>query len=394
MTNYTGAIDLRGDTDTFSQFLTAGRTYYIELEADGSDLDPLLRLFLSGDRLQTNDDGGDGLNSRIVFRPTVSGTYEFETAAFADSSTGDYVLRVNKDDFRGTPDGVGAAGAVGGDRLPDTGAITFVEDRDVFSTVLVAGLRYSVTQTGVDGGGGTLSDPSLRLLDATGLVLARNDDSNGTRDAALDYRATLNETVYVEAGTAGGTGTYTVDVGIGRATVRDDFVTGTRYADAINGIGGDDDIRGEAGDDYLFGGSGNDRLRGGSGEDTLVGWIGADELIGGRGDYVYLFTAASDSTFAGPDLILWGDGAPPMEGVGVRGGDRIDVSTLDANLNVRGNQAFRFGETDIQGLSLYNSGRDTVVRANTDEDAAFEFFLRIQDGSVTAQDYARADFLL
>lgn len=83
-----------------------------------------------------------------------------------------------------------------------------------------------------------------------------------------------------------------------------------------------------------------------------------------------------------------------MEGVGVRGGDRIDVSALDANLNVRGNQAFRFGETDIQGLSLYNSGRDTVVRANTDEDAAFEFFLRIQDGSVTAQDYARADFLL
>jgi len=35
-----------------------------------------------------------------------------------------------------------------------------------------------------------------------------------------------------------------------------------------------------------------------------------------------------------------------------------------------------------------------VVRANTDADAAFEFYLRIQDGAVTAQDYVRADFLL
>lgn len=394
MTNHTGEIDLIGDTDTFRQFLTAGRTYYIELEAVDLDHDPLLRLFRLGERLQTNDDGGDGLNSRIVFRPTVSGAYEFETAAFSDSSTGDYVLRVNEDDFRGTPDGVGAAGAVGGDRLPDTGAITFVEDRDVFSAVLVAGLRYAVTQTGVDGGRGTLNDPSLRLLDSTGLVLAQNDDSSGTRDSAIDYRATLNETVYVEAGTAGGAGTYTVDVGIGRATIRDDFVSGTRYADAINGLGGDDDIRGNAGDDYLFGGTGTDILRGGTGDDTLVGWPGADELIGGRGADIFVFTAASDSTFASHDRILWGDGAAPMEGVGVRGGDRIDVSTLEANLNVSGNQAFRFGETDIQGLSLYNSGRDTVVRANTDEDAAYEFFLRIQDGSVTAQDYARADFLL
>lgn len=394
MTNYTGAIDFRGDTDTFSQFLTAGRTYYIELEADGSDLDPLLRLFWLGDRLQTNDDGGAGLNSRIVFRPTVSGTYEFEAAAWTDSSTGDYVLRVNEDDFRNSPDGVGRAGVVGNDRTPATGVINFAEDTDVFSTVLIEGLRYTFTQTGEDGGGGTLNDPSLRLLGAGGYVYAENDNANGALDSSFDHRADFTGTFYVEAGTTGGTGSYSVDVGIGRATVRDDFVTGTRYADAINGIGGDDDIRGEAGDDYLFGGSGNDRLRGGSGEDTLVGWIGADELVGGRGDDVYLFTAASDSTFAGPDRILWGDGAPPMEGVGVRGGDRIDVSTLDANLNVRGNQAFRFGETDIQGLSLYNSGRDTVVRANTDEDAAFEFFLRIQDGSVTAQDYARADFLL
>lgn len=32
--------------------------------------------------------------------------------------------------------------------------------------------------------------------------------------------------------------------------------------------------------------------------------------------------------------------------------------------------------------------------ANTDADAAYEFFLRIQDGSVQAQDHARADFLL
>lgn len=394
MTNYTGAIDFLGDTDRFSQFLTAGQTYYIELEAESSSLDPLLRLFWMGGRLETDDDDGEGLNSRIVFRPTTSGTYEFETAAYNDSSTGDYVLRVNEDDFRNTPEGIGTAGLVGNDRTPATGVINFAEDTDVFSTVLIEGLRYTFTQTGEDGGGGTLNDPYLRLLGGGGYVYAENDNANGALDSSFDYRADSTGTFYVQAGTSGGLGSYSVDVGIGRATARADNVVGTSFDDAINGIAGNDTLSGSWGDDYLFGGSGNDHVRGGGGDDRLVGWIGADELVGGPGDDIYLFTAANDSTFASPDRILWGDGAPPMEEVGIWGGDRIDVSALDANLNISGNQAFRFGETDIQGLSVYNSGRDTVVRANTDEDPTYEFFLRVQDGGVMAQDYFRGDFVL
>ena len=41
-----------------------------------------------------------------------------------------------------------------------------------------------------------------------------------------------------------------------------------------------------------------------------------------------------------------------------------------------------------------NSGTDTLVRCNTDRDAAFEFELRIEDAGVLASAYKAFDFIL
>jgi hypothetical protein len=87
-------------------------------------------------------------------------------------------------------------------------------------------------------------------------------------------------------------------------------------------------------------------------------------------------------------------GVPAFEGAGVAGGDLIDVSGIDANAAVAGNQAFVFGGSGIGRLSVATSGSNSIVRGNTDKDAAFEFELVIEDGGVLASAYKALDFVL
>lgn len=404
MVEFSGSIDSSGEIDVYSAYLVGGRIYYLEFEGAATDEgtlnDPLLSLRLGGSVLASDNDGGVGLNARIVFAPAASGRYAFDVGGFG-SSTGSYLLRVNVDDLRNTAEGVGASGMAGNLLPAPAGRIDYVGDTDVFSTYLIEGLRYAFAQGGRSSDNGTLEDPLLVLLDDEDRELAFNDDDlDGdpdyvTLDSWFEYQATYTGEHFLQAGAYDDyTGSYRVGVGVGVATVRDDVVNGTSRPDGIDGFRGNDLLYGNGGDDFLFGGTGADTLRGGNGHDVLVGWFGEDVLIGGRGDDAFVFTATDQSTFERFDRILFGDRAAPMQGAGEPGGDVIVLSEIDANTALAGNQDFRFGQTGIQGLSLYNRGTDTVVRANTDADAAFEFYLRIQDGSVTAQDYARADFLL
>ena len=91
----------------------------------------------------------------------------------------------------------------------------------------------------------------------------------------------------------------------------------------IQGSYGNDTITGTAGDDKINGWNGNDILRGGSGKDTLWGAAGAD---------TFDFDLLTDSTVANADLIM----------DFVSRTDKIDLSTLDANPNAVGDQAFSF----------------------------------------------------
>ena len=88
-----GAIDTAGDKDWFRVQLTAGVIYEFSLNATGaSTLDPLLQLRdASGGLLAQNDDFGDGLDSRLTFRPETSGTFYLSAADF-DAGTGRYRL--------------------------------------------------------------------------------------------------------------------------------------------------------------------------------------------------------------------------------------------------------------------------------------------------------------
>ena len=177
---------------------------------------------------------------------------------------------------------------------------------------------------------------------------------------------------------------------IGRGNING---TGNAMANQINGNNANNTLIGLAGNDILRGYGGNDLLYGGDGNDRLVGGLGYDALVGGRGADIFDFDSVNDSHIVF-DVCTSGGGAPAFEGAGAADGDRIDLSGIDANAALAGNQAFAFGGAGIGRVSVANSGADSLVRCNIDNDAAFEFALLIRDGGVLASAYKALDFVL
>ena len=166
-----------------------------------------------------------------------------------------------------------------------------------------------------------------------------------------------------------------------------DNLRGNAGSNTIWGENGNDSIYGRDGNDVLNGGLGGDWLYGGNGNDRLVGGTSRDTLVGGAGDDVFEFRSTAKSTGLGADIIVGfdapGDWIAP--GQGDIDTDRIDVSGIDANTGVAGNQSFRFiGEaTAVEAFAegtgviwVENAGTETNVYGNVDGDAFAELRIR------------------
>ncbi len=398
----TGTINYAGDRDVFGVSLTAGQTYHFEMQGSpsgyGTLSDPYLRLLSDGGAgavLVADDDGGIGYDARIVYTPTTSGTYYLQAGALGDSGTGSYRIFAHADEYRDTIEGTGAAGqlATGG---TGTASLQVAGDTDIWSTTLINGLTYTIQERGSPSGGGTLSDPYLALRDAVGNSIAFDDDGGTGNDSQITYTAVSTTNYYIEAKSFASAyaGTYTLSISAGRGTEGADTVNGTSLIDTVDGLGGNDTIAGNGGNDWLFGGSGNDILRGGAQNDVLTGGTGADVLIGGTGADRFDFNAAGESTPTVRDVIRAGDGAPAFDGAGAAAGDRIDLSGIDANALTGTNDTFLFGGTTRGHVWLTESGTNTILNANTDNDTAVEFQVAIEDGAVRSSAYAATDFIL
>lgn len=124
------------------------------------------------------------------------------------------------------------------------------------------------------------------------------------------------------------------------------------------------------GDDVLGGGAGGDTLDGGAGADTLIGGAGADRLAGNGGADVFDFNRADHS--------VTGPGRDRISGFSAQGeGDRVDVSTIDADTRAAGNQAFTFiaeaAFTAAGQLRFAVEGGNGMLSGNTDSDGEAEF---------------------
>ena len=126
--------------------------------------------------------------------------------------------------------------------------------------------------------------------------------------------------------------------------VGDDQLFGGVGADQLVGGDGVDSLFGGEDGDLLFGGAGGDTLNGEAGGDVIVGGAGGDVLVGGAGGDLFLYQLATDSTNAAGDLIV----------DFTAGSDVIDLSQVDANANLGGDQAFVFVSafTGVAGQAL------------------------------------------
>ncbi len=160
-------------------------------------------------------------------------------------------------------------------------------------------------------------------------------------------------------------------------------------------------LKGGAGRDALDGGKGADKLIGGNGADKLIGGKGADLLGGGDGDDRFVFKDVNETSGTAVDKIVASGGVKAFQGAGRTGGDRIDLSRIDADETRSGDQDFSFGNFNSRRLDepgrLWVVEKDgkTYVRGTVDNDKGPDFEIIIKDGNgVDASDYGAVDFIL
>ena len=184
----------------------------------------------------------------------------------------------------------------------------------------------------------------------------------------------------------------TLNGGLGNDTLNgnggNDTLNGDAGNDTINGGTGNDTINGGTGNDTINGGTGNDTLIGGSGNDILVGGLGKDTMSDQDGNDIYRYFSTSESAVgAQRDVIL--DFS--------RGVDKLDLSSIDANLNIGGNQAFTFiGNNNFTGtkgeVRFYTSGSTLFVQAEINGDGNTIADMEIQLNGLAS--IAAADIIL
>lgn len=146
----------------------------------------------------------------------------------------------------------------------------------------------------------------------------------------------------------------------------------------ITGTSGADKLVGTNANEYISGGAGNDTINGGGGNDVIYGGLGRDVMTGGAGNDTFLFKAVAEMgrTSYTRDVIT----------DFTKGQDKIDLSGIDANSKVSGDQAFSFLAGDNQAFTkkagelawhYEASGNRTVVQGDLNGDGVHDFEIQL-----------------
>ncbi|MDB5471262.1 MAG: hypothetical protein JWR84_2822 [Caulobacter sp.] len=162
-------------------------------------------------------------------------------------------------------------------------------------------------------------------------------------------------------------------------------ITGTEGANLLLGLDGNDKLIGNGGEDRLVGGVGSDNLNGGSGNDILEGGSGNNVMAGGTGSDVFKIGADSVRLSGSSALALQTD---QILDFSQGAGDRVDLTAIDADSSVAGDQAFAFvsvfGMHAGEATLIYDAGvGQTILRLDIDGDGKADYQLRL-DGDVGA----------
>lgn len=210
-------------------------------------------------------------------------------------------------------------------------------------------LRGGIGNDLIEGSGG---NDTMAGGDGDGDVLSYY---NSAGRVAVDLR--LQGTAQSVGGSSG-IDTFTEFEDLYGSNTGGDILVGSSVANLLVGFGGADRIFGFGGADELIGMQGNDILNGGLGADTLSGGGGAD---------IFDFNTVEDSFLLERDVIT---------DFGV-GSDIVDLSGIDADTSLAGNQAFNFvGRGALSGagdLRFASNGADGFILGDVDGDGSFDF---------------------
>jgi Ca2+-binding RTX toxin-like protein len=163
--------------------------------------------------------------------------------------------------------------------------------------------------------------------------------SDGTLDGGSDFPADFDTITY-----AGAAGAVTLDLFLGRATV-----AGEAHIDVLSNF---EHVIGSGFDDWLKGGV---LMEAGAGNDHLEG---ATTMTGGSGTDVFAFRPVYGSDSYLP--FAW------ITDFSSAQGDRIDLSSLDANAALAGRQSYTF-----IGNTVFNESNDNTGLLRIDQIAGW-----------------------
>ena len=248
-----------------------------------------------------------------------------------------------------------------------------------------------------DDGGDDVYRTDSAILSIVELLGGGTDRIESTVDFDLATAAEVeNLTLIGNAVTGAGNALGNVLTG----NFRDNVLGGAGGNDTMDGGTGNDSLRGDTGNDSVLGGDGDDSLRGASGADTIFGGAGddtvwgdvlGDRLYGDDGDDVMVGGAGRDFLYGGPDAdtFMFRAVADSAAGTASRdiifvyepGLDKIDLTRIDANVNVTGNQAFAYIGTgvftSVAGQLRAVLGTNSLLQADVNGDGVADFELQL-----------------
>jgi serralysin len=204
---------------------------------------------------------------------------------------------------------------------------------------------------------GGLGDDVYIVEHSGDAVIEHADSGHDTVRSSLSYTLTDHVEDLVLTGTAAVNG------------------AGNGLANRIMGNAAGNRLDGGKGNDILDGGAGNDVLLGGEGNDKLIGGLGRDELTGGLGADHFVFRSEAQST----PSALQRDVIADFERLH---GDRIDLSAIDANRHLAGDQSFTFvgtsGFSKTPGELRYEYSKNvTLIHGDTNGDGVADFSIEL-----------------
>jgi Ca2+-binding RTX toxin-like protein len=162
-------------------------------------------------------------------------------------------------------------------------------------------------------------------------------------------------------------------------------LTGSVYDDTLTGDSGGNQLSGGVGNDRLVGAFGDDRLEGGFGNDILIGGNGRDVLVGGSGMDRFVFELTFDSSRSGQEDQI----TDFSRGADVSQADVIDVSQIDANINLLGNQAFVYvGAATFTNTAGELRYANHFLEGDVNGDSVADFRVQVNIISLRTNDFA------